>query len=44
MAEKFGPDELLTRLERRLEADMQIDRKVQLVLVVEGLVDSLIHG
>ena len=44
VAEKFGPDELLTRLERCLEADMQIDRKVQLVLVVEGLVDSLIHG
>jgi DNA polymerase-3 subunit delta' len=44
MAEKLGPDQLLRRLERCLEADTQIDRRVQLVLVVEGLVDSLIHG
>ncbi len=44
VAEKLGPDQLLGRLERCLEADMQIDRKVQLILVVEGLVDALLHG
>jgi DNA polymerase-3 subunit delta' len=44
VAEKLGPDQLLVRLERCLQADMQIDRKVQLVLVLEGLADALIHG
>jgi DNA polymerase-3 subunit delta' len=39
---KLGPDDLLLRLDRVLKADMQIDRRVQLVLVVEGLVDGLL--
>jgi DNA polymerase-3 subunit delta' len=43
MADKFGPEELLRRLERCLEADVQVDRKVQLVLVVEALVDALVY-
>jgi hypothetical protein len=32
---------LLGLLERCLEADMQVERRVQLVLVLEGLLDSL---
>jgi DNA polymerase-3 subunit delta' len=44
VAEKLDPDQLLRRIERCLEADTQIDRKVQLVLVLEGLVDALVHG
>jgi DNA polymerase-3 subunit delta' len=44
LARKFGPDGLLKRLDRCLEADVQIDRRVQLVLVVEGLVDALAYG
>jgi DNA polymerase-3 subunit delta' len=42
-AAQLGPEELLVRLDRVLEADMQIDRRVQLVLVMEGLVDGLLH-
>jgi DNA polymerase-3 subunit delta' len=39
----LAPNDLLCRLDRCLEADMQIDRRVQLVLVIEGLVDGLLH-
>jgi len=38
---RVGPDVLLGMLERCLEADRQIERRVQLVLVLEGLLDSL---
>jgi DNA polymerase III subunit delta' len=41
LAEKIGPDGLLKRLDRCLEADVRIDRKVQLSLVMEALVDAL---
>jgi DNA polymerase III subunit delta' len=41
LSQKFGPDDLLRRLERCLEADAQIERRVQLVLVLEGLLDAL---
>jgi DNA polymerase-3 subunit delta' len=41
VAARLEPDRLLEMLERCLEADAQIDRRVQLVLVVEGLLDSL---
>jgi DNA polymerase-3 subunit delta' len=34
-------DQLLKMVDRCLEADLQIDRNVQLVLVLEGLLDSL---
>jgi DNA polymerase-3 subunit delta' len=44
LADKLGADELLSRLERCLEADMQIERRVQLVLALEGLVDALVYG
>jgi DNA polymerase-3 subunit delta' len=42
LAERFGEDGLLRRLERCLEADFQIDRRVQLVLVLESLLDALV--
>jgi DNA polymerase-3 subunit delta' len=41
LGQQLGPDGLLQRIERCLEADAQIDRRVQLVLVLEGLVDAL---
>jgi DNA polymerase-3 subunit delta' len=41
VARRFGTDGLLQRLERCLEADMQIDRRVQLVLAQEALIDAL---
>jgi DNA polymerase-3 subunit delta' len=40
-ARRVGPDRLLEALERCLEADRQIDRRVQLVLILEGLMDAL---
>ncbi|HET6574519.1 MAG TPA: DNA polymerase III subunit delta' [Fimbriiglobus sp.] len=40
-AERTGPDHLADLLEACAEADYQIDRKVQLVLVTESLVDKL---
>jgi DNA polymerase-3 subunit delta' len=42
LAERFGEDELLKRLERCLEADFQIDRRVQLVLVLDALLAALV--
>jgi DNA polymerase-3 subunit delta' len=41
LAERWGPDRLLAALERCLEADMHIDRRVQLVLALESLTDAL---
>jgi len=41
IAQRAGPDRLLEALERCLEADRQIDRRVQLVLILEGLMDAL---
>jgi DNA polymerase-3 subunit delta' len=41
LGKRLGPDELLHLLQRFLEADHHIDRRVQLVLAVEALVDSL---
>ena len=41
LAERSGTEKLLGVLERCLDADMQVERRVQLVLVLEGLVDSL---
>jgi DNA polymerase-3 subunit delta' len=41
LAARMGPDQWLDLLERCLEADEQIDRRVQLVLVLEALVDAL---
>jgi DNA polymerase-3 subunit delta' len=41
LAQRSDPERLLELLERCLEADRQIDRRVQLVLVLEALLDSL---
>ena len=41
LANRVDPDLLLDLLDRCLEADMQIDRRVQLVLIVEALLDAL---
>lgn len=41
MAERAGTERLLTLLDRCLEADRQIDRRVQLVLILEALLDAL---
>jgi DNA polymerase-3 subunit delta' len=41
LAKRADPDKLIALLERCLEADYQIDRRVQLVLVLEGLMDAL---
>jgi DNA polymerase-3 subunit delta' len=41
LASRAGPEQLLEALERCLEADRHIDRRVQLVLILEGLMDAL---
>jgi DNA polymerase-3 subunit delta' len=41
LAERVGPDHLAELLQASTEADYQIDRKVQLVLVIESLADKL---
>jgi DNA polymerase-3 subunit delta' len=41
LGEQTDPDLLLAALDRCLEADAQIDRRVQLVLVLEALLDAL---
>lgn len=41
VASRLEPDAILQLLERCLEADMQIDRRAQLGLVVEALADAL---
>jgi hypothetical protein len=40
LARRLGPDTLLGVLDRCLEADQQIDRRVQLVLVLEAFLDA----
>jgi hypothetical protein len=41
MRNRTDPDRLLRLLERCLEADYQLERRVQLVLVLEALLDSV---
>jgi DNA polymerase-3 subunit delta' len=41
LAQRLGSDELLNLQQRCLEADMQLDRRVQLDLVLEALTDAL---
>jgi DNA polymerase-3 subunit delta' len=41
MAQRVDPDRLLELLDRCLEAEAHIDRRVQLVLLIEALVDAL---
>jgi DNA polymerase-3 subunit delta' len=38
---RFGPDGLIDRLDRCLDAETHLDRKVQLILLVEAIVDAL---
>ena len=40
LGDRLGAERLLALLERALDADVQIDRKVQLVLVQEALMDA----
>jgi DNA polymerase-3 subunit delta' len=44
LATRTGTERLLALLERCLEADVQIDRRVQLVLILEALTDALGRG
>ena len=41
LANRADPEKLLELLERCLEGDAHIDRRVQLVLVLEALLDAL---
>ena len=41
LAHRLGPDRLVRLLERCMEADEQIDRRVQLVLTLEAVLDAL---
>lgn len=41
LVNRYDDDRLLEMIERCLEADLHVDRKVQLVLALEALVDSL---
>jgi DNA polymerase-3 subunit delta' len=41
LAQRADPERLFQLLERCLDGDMQIDRRVQLVLILEALVDAL---
>jgi DNA polymerase-3 subunit delta' len=41
LAERLDSERILSLLERCLEADMQVERRVQLALVIEGLLDAL---
>jgi DNA polymerase-3 subunit delta' len=41
LVKRCGPERLLSLLERCLEGDHQIDRRVQLVLILEALLDAL---
>jgi hypothetical protein len=41
LVKRAGPDVLVDLLNRCLDGDYQIDRRAQLVLVLEALVDAL---
>jgi DNA polymerase III subunit delta' len=41
VARRLGPERLMTWIDRAAEADLQVNRKVQLELVVEAFADSL---
>src|SRR5260370_17402893 len=41
LATRLGPDRLVRLLERCMEAEEQIDRRVQLVLTLEAVLDAL---
>ena len=41
VARRLGPEKLMAWIDRAAAADLQVDRKVQLELVVEAFADSL---
>lgn len=41
VARRLGPERLMAWIDRAAEADLQVDRKVQLELVIEAFADSL---
>lgn len=41
VAQRLGPERLMGWIDRAAEADLQVDRKVQLELVIEAFADSL---
>lgn len=41
LAEKLGADELLERIDRVIDAEWQVDRRVQLILVIEAVADAI---
>jgi hypothetical protein len=41
LAQRADTDQILRMLDRCLESDFQIERRVQLVLVLEALLDAL---
>jgi DNA polymerase III subunit delta' len=41
VAERLGPEKIMVWIDRAAEADVQVDRKVQLELVVEAFADAL---
>jgi DNA polymerase-3 subunit delta' len=43
LAERLGPDGLLDRIERCLDAELHIGRRAQLSLAVEALVDAIVQ-
>ena len=41
VARRIGPDKLMAWIDRAADADLQVDRKVQLELVIEAFADAL---
>jgi len=41
LAQRYGPEALLARLDRLLEAEFHVDRRVQTALLVEAAIDAL---
>ncbi len=44
LAEGAGPETFLALIERCLEAEVQLDRYIQLAVVIEGLMDALVQA
>lgn len=44
LGERLGENKLLSWIERALEADLHVDRRVQLVLTIEAFVDAMCRG
>ena len=44
LAERADAETILAHMDRCMEAEAQLDRYIQLGLVAEALIDSLVHG